>query len=272
MPRKLEVALRKGDVSQVEGIIAEHAHATWKKLPEYTKSYMSFDDVMSAGINHTVTNIAKYFKSNHKSKLKGYVRVYKGEESTETTTYIYAALKNFYSSMLEEAYADKRVGVEGNRVKVLSADSTLVDHKGTPVLLFDAIRRNMRHSFEDAIILRIDAERAFLKVYSQASPHLRKHLINWCIQPSVTKYKLSGSKFVKAKREFRNNDFGKILTSEIVDNIQNDVICRSQIVVRILKDTRFRTIVKSRVLEKELLPAVHDPEQREYFDLSLLSI
>lgn len=245
---KRETSIRRGDVSSVWPLIVKFSQETWEKLPSNAKQMHSVEDLKAMGKVHLVTYVAKLYRG----------KKYKG---ATILTYAYKSLKNFYRDVLENVYAEKRIA------RVLSGDAPILNSKDS-VTLFDAIALANKYSQEDTMLLRYDAEKAFLDVYAKASSHLRKHLIQWCIQPHATKYKLTNSKFIKARREFREQGFWQILTENLVATIQGDAIARSRITLAIMQ-TGFRTIRRGRVLERELLPALIDPEDQEFFDISL---
>jgi hypothetical protein len=249
MTLKMETSVRRGDTSRLLPLLVKFSSETWEKLPNYAQTYISREDLIAEGRNHLVTYV---------------VKMYKGEryKNAQFITYAYKALENFYCTMLQDAYRHKR------NVRVLSGDQQVM-YGSKPVTLFEAIASANIYNLEDTMLKRYDAEKAFLKVYALASTHLRKHLISWCIQPTATKYKLTNGKFIKARREFRAHRLNEILTQEHVAVIQSDAIARSRITLEIVKNPKNRTIRRGRILERELLPALVDPEDQEFFDIAL---
>jgi hypothetical protein len=212
-----------GRVKPVLPMIAEHARATWFKLPDSEKMVRSLPDLISEGINFTVTHVAIKFDSRRGVKF---------------TTFLYHALDNFYADIIRKVYTDKRLIPHG----VMSIDSTRVCINGREMSLMDKVKltRRTRLNNEEKIINRIDAERMFIKAYRNASPLLRKYLIKWLLQPRVSRNK-PGADFAIAKREFKKVA-RPYLIPELCDTIQNDWICRATI-AGVVAD-RFHTVKK----------------------------
>jgi hypothetical protein len=235
MPVKMETAVRRGDVSSVISLIAQFSHETFTKLPMQYQAFWSVQDLIAFGTNHAVTYVVKMYKKNN-------------EAGAQFITYLYVALENLYKDLITEAYADKR------RAAVYSLDTALVvTNTGRVANMLDILIKERRtNTFDAPIVSRIDAEKAFLQVYAKASSHLRKHLIHWCVQPKVTKYKLTGSKFRTALVEFKSEGWDEILTAEHIRTIQEDVICRNRVVIG---TTKFRTKIRWNrpSVEKQLL-------------------
>ena len=239
MNRKMEVAVRKGDISGIKNLIAKFSQDTYAKLPMSYQTMCSVEDLISLGTIHSVTRIVKLYRANTGRKKKfvtGKVR-----DEAQFITYAYKALDNLYKDILKEAYREKRVA------KIYSMD-TKVSYKGIELDLHSCVQRlKDKVGIEDSIINRIDAEKAFVKVYKLASPKLRRHLMNWCIQPKITKYKLNAGQFKAAVREYRKAGFGNILLPEYIKTIQNDAICRNRVVLAtlglpVVTDTKRRII------------------------------
>ena len=232
MPARMEVTVRKGDISSIKPLISKFSHSTYEKLPLQYKTWMSLSDLIALGTNHAVTHVAKLYKKKNANDAK-------------FITYLYVSLENLYKDLITEAYADKRMAA------VFSADTYTATVDGIEFKLYDIIRSKVGPSdFEALIALRLDAAQAFTKAYSAASPHLRKHLIHWCIQPRVTKYKTTGSKFIAALQEFQDKKLYEILTEECITIIQNDVICRNRVVLNTvgsmqLRKPGFRTVIRT---------------------------
>jgi hypothetical protein len=223
MSVRMEVAVRRGDVSAVIALIAKFSHETFAKLPMQYRSWWSVEDLMAYGTGCTVTEAVKTYKKNNK-------------QGAQFITYLYVVLDNLYKDLLTEAYADKR------KAAVFSADTHMAKVNGIERSMFDVIAKLLkttRYTVEDEAIVRIDAEKAFLKVYSAASLHLRRHLINWCIAPKVTKYKLTGSQFKRALKEFKLEHLDRVLTVEMVRAIQSDALCRNRVVLAIIGSVKF---------------------------------
>lgn len=238
MPQLLEVAVAKGDVSRVFELIAKFSHETHAKLPLQYQAFWAFEDLVALATGHLVTYVIKQYRSQ-KSKAKSKTRFKTFEYTTrdkQFMTYLYLALENLFKDLIEEAYAEKRMAA------VFSGDTQVAKVNNQEFKLFDMLAFSQRyHTAEDSSISRIDAENAFVVVYALASSHLRRHLINWCIQPKVTKYKLTGSKFQDAVEEFRGNGYDEILTADQIRTIQNDVICRNKCIVAAL---RHQTVIR----------------------------
>jgi hypothetical protein len=202
--------IKAGRVKPVLPMIAEHARATWHKLPDSEKMVQSLPDLIAEGINFTVTHVALKFDYSYGVKF---------------TTFLYHALENYYADIIRKVYSDKRLIPHG----IMSIDSTTVVVNGREMSLLDKIKltRKARLNNEEKIINRIDAERMFVKAYRVATPTLRKYLIKWLLQPKVSRNK-PGSDFAIAKKEFRKVA-RPYLVPELCETIQNDYICRAQI-------------------------------------------
>lgn len=202
--------IEAGRLKPVLPMIAEHARATWRKLPDSEKMVRSVPDLMAEGINFTVTHVTEKFNAKHGVKF---------------TTFLYHALENFYADIIRKVYADKRLIPHG----IMSIDSTMVKVNGQSMSLLNYMKLTKRTklSIEEKIIYRIDAERMFIRAYAKASPLLRKYLIKWLLQPKVSRNK-PGSDFAIAKREFKKVA-KPYLIPELCDTIQNDWLCRSAI-------------------------------------------
>jgi len=199
--------IEAGRIKPVLPMIAEHARETWHKLPDSEKTVRSVSDLISEGINFTVTHVTKKFDSRKGVKF---------------TTFLYHALENYYIDVIRNVYADKRLIPHG----MYSLDThTFPDSNRTIYERYILSRRE--NKTEAKLINRIDAERMFLKAYASASPLLRRYLIKWLLQPRVSRNK-PGSDFYIAKREFRKVA-KPYLVPELCETIQNDWICRASI-------------------------------------------
>lgn len=230
--RKMETAVRKGDISSIFNLIAKFANETFAKLPFTYQTVWAVEDLIAYGVSHAVTYVAKEYK-NEKYKNAQFV------------TYLYIALENLYKDLIKEAYTDKRTAV------VFSMD-TQISHKGQVIEAGQLVSRYADFRTEERLLLRLDAENAFLKVYREASPKLRKHLIHWCIQPKITKYKLSGSQFRLVIKEFRQKEFGKVLTPELIRTIQTDSICRNRVAIDILGVPKIKSVDSRIIVQKQI--------------------
>ena len=254
MPVKLETAVRRGDVSSVLELIAKFSHATYAKLPMHYQSVWTVDELMAHGIGHSVVYVAKKYKpaKMKKAKLKYGKNAFKKDSNESFITYLHVALDHLYKDLISEAYADKR------KVAVFSLDTEIVGYKAkSQVSLYECLVRGHRNTkTEEENITRIDAERAFLQVYSTSTPRLRKYLINWCIQPKITKYKLSGKQFRLAIAEFKDQGYHKLLTADLIRTIQNDALCRNRVALAVLR--RHHTLVREGqpFLENKMLAEV----------------
>lgn len=239
--RKMENAVRKGDVTSVFNLIAEFAHKTFGKLPLTYQSVWAVEDLIAYGVNHAVTHVAKEYKSVE----------YK---NAQFITYLYVALDNLYKDLIKEAHTDKRVAT------VFSMD-TQISHRGQLIEAGALVARYADFKTEERIASRVDAEKAFLQVYSKASPKLRKHLINWCVQPKITKYKLSGGQFKAAIKEFRKEKFGAILTADLIRTIQTDSLCRNRVVIGTLGIPRIK-VSGSRIIVQGTIGGFQTPVRK----------
>ena len=182
--------IRQEDVLAVYPLIYKMAQSTFYKLPKHVQVYLSLEDLIQEGTNFAVERLGvRYY---NKAGKKGAASFF---------TYFYCCLDRHFKKRLTEIYADKR-----KALAVYSMDSSLVnDSTGRSVPLIERLKKRIdsNNYGEDAIIRRIDAERTFIKMYGKASPRLRKYLIRWILQPTDTKFKLYGNKFIKAADEFR---------------------------------------------------------------------
>jgi hypothetical protein len=212
--------IEAGRVKSILPMIAEHARATWHKLPDSEKMVRSRQDLIAEGINFTVIHVAAKYDYKYGVKF---------------TTFLYHSLENYYADIIRKVYTDKRLIPHG----VMSIDSTMINVGGREMSLLDCIKitRRTRLTNEEKIINRIDAERMFLKAYASASPTLRKYLIKWLLQPRVSRNK-KGSDFAIAKQEFRRVA-KPYLIPELCETIQTDWLCRATIAGEVSR--RFRT-------------------------------
>jgi hypothetical protein len=197
-------------------MIAEHARATWHKLPDSEKMVRSLPDLIAEGINFTVMHAVKKYDSRRGAKF---------------TTFLYHALENYYADVIRNVYADKRLIPHG----IMSADTTRVVVNGNQMSLLDGIKLTHKTKMdnEERIIARIDAERMFLRTYALSSPLLRRYLIKWLLQPKVSRNK-PGADFRIAKSEFRKVA-RPYLIPELCETIQSDWMCRAAIAYNVAR-------------------------------------
>jgi hypothetical protein len=229
---KIKAEVRKGNVEHILPMVALKARATLEKLPKHIQVIYDLDDLIAEGIGHAATAV---LKGHSPKKSAGYI------------TYLWKSLDNLYKDKLKQVYAEKRyvkavyslenVSVRG---QVTGREMTLLDYLSKHP---DKFTVN-----EERLICRIDAERAFIRLYSNSSPRLRRYLIMWLLQPKDTKLKKYGKKFNSAKLELRKFGcflrFGEqgpapLLSLEHCRCIWRDSECRRSI-CRILC-RRFRT-------------------------------
>lgn len=234
--------IKAGRVGYVLPMIAEKANACWLRLPGSEKSVRSKKDLLQEGINHTVTHVAVRFDIARAPELNHFRKQYVPDQISKKvkfTTFLNVALDNYYADVIRAAYTEKRLAAHG----LFSADTTKVVVAGRTISLIDKIKltRKTRFDQELSIINRIDAERSFVKAYTNASPMLRRYMIKWLLQPKVSRNK-TGVEFNNAKREFRKVA-KPILSNEMCETIQNDYLCRATIADRVV--TSFHTHKKS---------------------------
>lgn len=219
MAKQMVTAVKKGDVSSVLPMIAEKARATWNRLPQHTRNWYTLNDLMSDGVNFTVTKVVKHYRASEGAKF---------------STYLYAALDNFYINKVVALTNESR---GGKQPYALSFDSGLVKVTSSSgangfMSVESYLARNQKlGSHEERVVSKVDAERAFLKVYQAATPLLRKYIIRWLLQPKITKFK-NGSSFRIASVEFRKlsvvHHFTFELCSFIVDDEQTRLdLCKT---------------------------------------------
>lgn len=196
-----------GRIRPVLPMIAQHALATWEKLPDSEKTVRSKSDLIQEGINFAVTHVTVKFNP---------------KQGVKFTTFLYHALENYYADIIRNVYAEKRLIPHG----ILSLETSRLDIKGKSVRL-DRLRSKSRITVEERIINRIDAERMFIRAYDAASPLLRRYLIKWLLQPRVSRNK-PGADATIAKREFRKVA-KPYLIPELCETIQSDWQCRASI-------------------------------------------
>ena len=215
-------AIKRGDVSSVLPMITMKANTSWMQLPPHTRAWRSQNDLVAEGVNFTVTKATKYFDPELGNKF---------------STYLMVALDNFYFNRMEMYRAKERceeftVSYERDWVQMASG-------KWMPVAKY--IGKTQRYlETEDRLITKIDAERAFIKVYEGASSSLRKYLIRWLLQPKTTKFK-DGTEYRNAKREFKRLAKPAKLSYELCQYIVRDNMCRLALCHTILFEKRFLT-------------------------------
>jgi hypothetical protein len=187
--------------------------------------WLTHEDLIAAGVAFTVTQAAKTFNPRLGNKF---------------STYLFDTLENFFKTggwvgfgvfLSEPMRAKERW--EGSTISYESGYIRLSSGRVTTVEKYVA-RSSHVVSHEDLVVYRIDAERAFGKVYAAASPLLRKYLIRWLLQPKVTKF-MNGIAYRAAKHEFRTLAKIHILSYPVCQFIINDDVCRKNLCRMILR-------------------------------------
>lgn len=235
-------SVKEGRMKSILPMIAKKARATFKQLPSSERLGLSVEDLIQEG------KILAFSKA---------ARLWNPRKHVKFTTYLFAALDNYYSTRLRDAYAEKRTG------HVYSADTTYgMTPSGSSVLLIDHLRRRSRvEKLEDKLVARIDAERAFVRTYRMASASLRMYMIRWILQPKQSKLK-DGVASRTAASELRRISR---LDLALCDHIQDDYVARLSI-AKTLFDT-FKTrrpnwpaslpLTFYGTVERDLLPLLH---------------
>lgn len=230
-------------------MIAKMSYDTFNKLPYSERLGLSVEDLISDAKIVIFTRAAKKYNPMMHVKF---------------STFAFKILENHFKSILRDAYTAKRSAV------LLSLDYQYRTNSGNIQTLYDRMARSKIHCIENRLILRIDAERAFIKAYSLASTKLRKYMIAWILQPKASsKIDKLGIDASLAKREFKAEAM-KYLTPEICDFIQKDYECRTTIANKL--STRFFTprnstcmgyanFTSRRTVEHALLPIL-SPDRR----------
>jgi hypothetical protein len=159
--------VKKGDVGSVFPMIVEKAARSWHMLPEHTRGWVTIHDLINDGVSFTVTEAVRKFKKNR---------------STNFSTYLYAALDNFYRYRTEpyrsEGRQESTTFSLDSFVNVMYSNGT--QRSGT---MLEYVSSKLRFDAEATYIMKIDIERQFIKLYRDSSPQLRRYLIKWFFQP-----------------------------------------------------------------------------------------
>lgn len=224
---KIKSEVKKGNVEHILPLVAGKARATLEHIPPHARVWFDLEDLIAEGVGHASTVVMKAHSSR---KAAGYV------------TYLYKSLDNLYKDKLKEAYAEKRFVRS-----IYSMDSTtILSRSGKEMLLKDFLchRRDRYTADEEKLIQRIDAERAFLRLYSRSSTRLKKYLIMWLLQPTPPKFKFYGNKFHSAKNEFKDLTPATLIGPEHCRCIWRDLECRRNIARALCR--QFRTARQKR--------------------------
>jgi hypothetical protein len=219
---KIKSEVKRGNVEHVLPMIVKFAHRTYDHFPAHVKTWYDIEDLIADGIGLASTTV---LKGHSGKKAAGYV------------TYLYKSLDNLRKDRLKELFTDKRF-VRG----VYSIDSTNMMTPDRRIVLMSDLIKTRRDRFvadEERLIQRIDSERAFIKLYAQSSPALKRYLIMWLIQPTETKFKLYGGKFLNARDEFRALSPAALMLPEHCRCVWQDLGCKKNICRQLIQ--KFRT-------------------------------
>lgn len=143
-------------------MIAKAAWQAWRKLPAYQKTWIDVDDLIQDGVIFARYHVLPRFQPERGAKF---------------TTYLSAALQNYYTTRLQDAFRKKRNS--GDLLPIEDFQDTLMGSDET-----------------EAHVL---ADEALGKLLSLASPELRKYLYSWLVLQKSTSR--SGGRFSSAKKE-----------------------------------------------------------------------
>lgn len=216
---------RRGvDVTGVLPMIWQKARNTHKQLAPHTRNWVSVEDQVSESIVLTLGKAAKGFNRKKKAKF---------------STYLFKALDNNNINTLVFYSAKER-----DERRTMSYDSDSVRRDGTLYPIDFYVQRTKKvDSPEEQVIKKVDAERAFLTTYHQATPLLRRYLIRWLLQPKTTKFK-DGSAFRNARKEFRKLCWYNNLTLECCQTITEHNQLRTELCYKLVFELGYRTIRK----------------------------
>jgi len=216
---KIKSEVRRGNVEHIYPLIVGKAKRLVNKLPDYVRVSYGVEDIIADSVAHASTTVLK----EHSNKgPAGYV------------TYLWTALDNLHKDKLKEVYAEKRFVRGVHSLSTIMATTS----SGKEYTLADYICKKEKYAAnEERIIRRIDAERAFLKLYLDASVEVRRYLVMWILHPSNTKmrrlrYSNSREKIVGDKtllREIKGGFKSVDLSMDHCRIIQNDFECRRNI-------------------------------------------
>ena len=188
------------EINSVKGLIAKKAIESWRKLPPKTRCYIELEDMISEGVMKVYQLLSQGKYNPKKGKL---------------TTLVYIRLENYYRRCAELLNTQKRFD---------GYDSYLEDLRSNG---FDV------QSMEEESETREHVRNVFLDVYTNASDGLRESLRRWFLQTEVTKIHTSGSRFLKAKSEFKTLATRYNLDVQDCRAIMYSVQIRNEIVSRL---------------------------------------
>lgn len=236
---KIKAEVRKGKVENILPMVASKARDTLEKIPEYLHVWFDLDDLIAEGVNKAIA----------------VVKEHKNDGPAGYTTYLFASLDNHFKDKLKEIFAEKRFvrglysldsvmgkGVESNRGYTLGEllDQNIISPEGID-------KKATKFTInEERIINRIDAERAFLRLYKHSSPKIRRYLVAWIIQPRNTKmkslrYSKKKQKFIgdeELAKQLQQDFIDAYLTFSNVDTIIRDAECKRSICRAIIRKYR----------------------------------
>jgi DNA-directed RNA polymerase specialized sigma24 family protein len=235
--------VQSGKFDKYLPMIAQKARALYDQLPSSEKMGTSIEDLIQEGKLVAFSQAA---------------RTWSPKKNTKFSTYLFVCLDNFYTDRLRKALADRRCA------KVYSPGNSRLFNQSTgkEIDIFDYVATRYRHSIEDKLIARIDAERGFLKAYDAADFMLRKYLIRWVLCPEQSKAQ-DGADFRAAVEQFDSNA-AKHLTIEMCRLIHSSLAIRQTIAGAVV--SRFVTPRKGIKVVTKM------SESREYVLLDLLPV
>lgn len=166
-------------VENYTGLVTKKAIQYWKRLPSPVKAYVSVEDLVNDGLIFARFEVMlKFDPKKYKNKF---------------STLLFIALDNFYKLRCIELIRIKRT-LPGEQIRIGEA---LSEHEDS--LVCDPEDPNQLD-----ISIAVSGEQGLKKVYTLASPKLRKYMETWFFSTKGTAkvFKRSGP-FIKAAKEFR---------------------------------------------------------------------
>lgn len=171
-------------VENYRAMIAQHAWAAWRKLPLQTRAWVDIEDMIAAGVAFTINHAMKRYDPNRASSFG---------------TFLYHALQNFYKThYLDHHYA--RLRCDTMTVSISQLQETYGQGEALDV---DTVLGKAGAQVSAETITACMAVDTLLAIYQRATAMLRDSIVMWFLQPTRTKFHAHGSRFRRARMEFR---------------------------------------------------------------------